>query len=87
MLLVVFCEEAMSGYFPSRFMPCPACGGSCERAAVDEHACDPERRLDFRLFQLRSEIAGLEDAVRAYLESARGRFELWYAARERRRWG
>lgn len=73
--------------FPSRFMPCPECGSSCERAALAGHACDQERLLDFRVFQLRDEVALLEDGVRAYLESARGRFELWYAARERRRQG
>lgn len=71
--------------FQSRFMPCPVCGTSCERVSLDDHACDPERRLDFRLFQLRHEVAAFDDGVRAYLESARGRFELWYAGRERRR--
>ncbi|MDQ3992137.1 MAG: hypothetical protein M3229_00610 [Actinomycetota bacterium] len=66
-------------------MPCPECGTSVERTAAAAHACDPERRLDFQLFGLREEIASLEAGIRAYLASARGRFELWYAARERRR--
>lgn len=75
----------MFSVFPSRFMPCPACGASCERVALDDHACDPERHVDFRLFQLRDEVGRLESAVSTYFESARGRFELWYAERERRR--
>ena len=75
----------MASIFQSRFMPCPACGTSCERSELSAHCCDPERSLDFLLFQLRHEIERFEDGVRAYLDSARGRFELWYAERERRR--
>lgn len=75
----------MSSVFLSRFMPCPGCGASCERSAFGEHACDPERSLDFRVFQLRDEIAELEHGIEAYLEAPQGRFEVWYAARERRR--
>ena len=76
----------MSGRFlHSRFMPCPECGSSVDRTVAAPHACDPERRLDFVLFGLREEVAALEDGIRAYLTSARGRFELWYAERERRR--
>jgi hypothetical protein len=41
--------------------------------------------LAFRLFQLRVELAAFVDQFAAYLESSQGRFELWYAERERRR--
>ena len=76
----------MFGHFlHSRFMPCPDCGVSVERSLPEEHECDPERRLDHALFHLRGEIAGLEASVAAYLDSARGRFEVWYAERERLR--
>lgn len=76
----------MDGSFlHSRYMPCPECGTSVERSAAAAHACDPERRLDYQLFGLRDEIASFESRFHAFLESARGRFELWYAARERRR--
>ena len=71
--------------FQPRFMPCPDCGASCIRAELDEHACDPERFVDFALFQLRSEVALLQESVWSYFESARGRFELWYAERQRSR--
>lgn len=75
----------MSGIFQPRFMPCPACGASCDRAELGEHACDPERFVDFAFFQLRHEVALLQEGVWSYLESARGRFELWYAERQRGR--
>jgi hypothetical protein len=53
-------------------------------AAGAEHACNPNRRLDFELFQLRDEISGLDAEIGNYLSSARGRFEQWQAEQERR---
>ena len=51
----------MFGLFPqSPHMPCTECGASVERAAADAHVCDAERMLDFRLFQLRDEIAAFD---------------------------
>ncbi len=64
-------------------MPCPDCGASLDLRADREHACDPERRLDFVLFQLRDEIDRFNAEFAAYLESATGRFEVWLAARAR----
>lgn len=76
----------MSGFsVHSSHMPCAECGAS---VAVDEreaHACDPGRLLEYRMFQLRDEVAGLEDGLRGYLDSPRGRFAQWLAERERRR--
>ena len=75
----------MSAPFPQpRFMPCSACGAAVERAREDEHLCDPGRRLDYQMFQLRDEITAMEREFGAYLGSRRGRFELWWAERERR---
>jgi hypothetical protein len=75
----------MSAPFPQpRFMPCSACGAAVERATEDEHLCDPGRVLDYLMFQLRDEIAAVEREFGAYLGSTRGRFELWWAERERR---
>jgi hypothetical protein len=65
-------------------MPCAECGASLARDQADEHVCDPERLLDFWLFQLRDEIEGLEDEVAAYLDTPQGRFEVWDAERRRR---
>jgi len=75
----------MFGAWPeSAHMPCPECGASLSRAASGEHLCDEERRLDFRLFQLRSEIASFDAQLSAWLGTAAGRFAAWLAERDRR---
>ena len=74
----------MSAFFAhSQYMPCTECGGSVAAAELDQHVCDRERLLDYRMFQLREEVAGFEVALRGYLDSAHGRFEQWLAARQR----
>jgi hypothetical protein len=65
-------------------MPCPACGASIAVAKEAQHVCNPERRVDFELFQLRAEVSALGDQFGEYLASAQGRFEQWYAEYERR---
>lgn len=65
-------------------MPCPECGASVEVALETEHVCNPERRIDFELFQLRAEVSRLGVEIDDYLASAQGRFEQWYAEHERR---
>jgi hypothetical protein len=65
-------------------MPCAECGASVARDESGEHVCDPERLLDFCLFQLRDEIERLDEEVATYLESPQGRFEAWEAERRRR---
>ena len=50
----------------------------------DAHVCDPEQLLDYRIFQLREEVASFESALREFLQSAHGRFAQWLAERERR---
>ena len=57
--------------FGSRYMPCSACGASVERQDSDWHECDHERRLDYRIFQLRQEIELLEQQLAAYLNTTR----------------
>lgn len=71
--------------FVSRFMPCPRCGDSVERADLDVHRCDPVRRVDFEMFALRSDIATFEGDFRGFLATTAGRFETWLAARDVRR--
>lgn len=75
----------MSSFVQPRFMPCPDCGSSIERAQASRHQCDPERRLDYQVFALRHEQDAVDVEIAAYLATPQGRFELWYAARERRR--
>lgn len=74
----------MSSFFTSHHMPCAECGASVRTGERDRHACDPERRLEFRLFQLRDEIAGFDEGLSTYLASAQGRFAQWLAERDRR---
>ena len=75
----------MSRAFPeSPYVACENCGDSVNRAALDAHVCDSERLLDFRLLQLREEIAQFEPQFTAWLGSARGRFATWIAERDRR---
>lgn len=69
--------------FQSRYMPCPECGASVDQQEADQHRCDEERRLDYRLFQLRDEVAAFDDELTAYLDSPHGRFEQWFAERTR----
>jgi hypothetical protein len=73
----------MSSFFTSRHMPCDECGASLAASERGLHACDPERRLEFRLFQLRTGATSFEDGLAEYLESPQGRFAQWLAERER----
>jgi hypothetical protein len=67
-----------------RYAPCPDCGVAVARAEKHEHVCDRDRLVEHQIFQLRDELDGLEDEIDAYLDSPRGRFESWWATRERR---
>jgi hypothetical protein len=64
-------------------MPCSTCGASVAHAERATHACDPERLLDYDLFQLRDEIESLESSLGAWLETPQGRFARWDAERRR----
>lgn len=68
----------------SRYMPCSECGTSLDRTASAPHVCNAEQVLDFRLFQLRDEIAAFDAQLAAWLASSRGRFAAWIAERDRR---
>jgi hypothetical protein len=76
----------MQPAFPEpTYLPCPDCGASVARAEVEAHECEEERRLDYQVFQQREEVERLPGEIVDYLASPRGRFELWYAERERRK--
>lgn len=78
-------RPSMSAFFASsNHMPCTECGASVRVAVRDEHVCDPERRLDYLIFQLREEISTFEESLRRFFDSAHGRFAVWLAERERR---
>jgi hypothetical protein len=61
------------------------CGASLARDERDGHACERERWLDYQVTQRQAELEGFELELGYYLQSPRGRFELWYAERERTR--
>lgn len=65
-------------------MPCSECGAAVARSDREDHECDAERLLDFRLFQHRDELSAFEQELAEYLESPRGRFDMWCAERDRR---
>ena len=70
--------------FPQpHYMPCLDCGASVARGEAHSHVCEPERRLDYIVFQLRGELGRFDEEFALYLESPRGRFEAWYAAQRR----
>jgi hypothetical protein len=74
----------MFAFFASpQYMPCPDCGASLNGEEPDDHRCDPVRWVDYQMFQLRNGIARFELDFGAYLASLQGRFESWYAARQR----
>jgi hypothetical protein len=71
--------------FPQpQHLPCSECGAAVERSEREEHVCDRERLLDYRMFQLRDEIAAFEGELAGYIDSPRGKFELWCAEWDRR---
>jgi hypothetical protein len=63
-------------------MPCESCGASVSRDDV-AHTCDEERRLEFECFHLRPEVEAFEELLDRWLDTARGRFERYYAERTR----
>lgn len=71
--------------FSSRFMPCAECGDSVERSIAVDHRCNPDRVTDYRMFELRPQVADFDRQLRSFLASSRGRFETWLAAREVKR--
>jgi hypothetical protein len=70
-------------FFESKYMPCGECGASLARGERDAHTCERERWATYQVFQRRDEIERFDDELAAFLESPRGRFELWCAERDR----
>lgn len=74
----------MSSFFTSQHMPCAECGASLRAVDRERHTCDPERRLEYRIFQMRDEVAQLDVSLGTYLDTPEGKFAQWLAERERR---
>ena len=75
----------LGGFFESTHMPCDECGASLAHGEREAHECERERWLDYQVTQRRGELEGFELELGYYLDTPRGRFDLWYAERRRRR--
>ncbi|HUG65940.1 MAG TPA: hypothetical protein VMK83_12040 [Gaiellaceae bacterium] len=75
----------MPSFFTYQHMPCAECGASVRTSDRERHTCDPERRLEFHLFQVRAEVATFDNGLTGYLDSPHGRFAQWLAEHERNR--
>jgi hypothetical protein len=62
---------------------CPACGTSVglESLETELHRCDGRHRTDHALWLALAEVDLFEGGWQEYLDSPRGRFEVFYAAR------
>ena len=72
----------MFGFPPASSLPCPDCGAAIS-IEEGEHLCDEERHRWHQLFVVNVEVEALDDELRCYLDSPQGRFEVYYAERER----
>jgi len=74
----------MFAYFPQAdFQPCPDCGAPVVEDEVEIHECDRRRFVEYQMLLLRPEIVRFETEVAAWMQTPRGRFETYYAMRER----
>jgi hypothetical protein len=67
----------------SNHMPCPQCGASVATDERDDHTCDPERQVEYELFQLREEMACFDASLTDWLQTPEGLFAQWLAERDR----
>ena len=68
------------------FVACEDCGATMARAEREKHVCDEEKRLERELVRVvEAEVGGFEAELGDYLHSPEGRFQVWYAERQRRR--
>jgi hypothetical protein len=65
------------------FASCPDCGASLVVGALLEHTCDRTQLVDFQVARARFDIDRIDSELAHYLETAHGRFEVWYAERSR----
>lgn len=75
----------MSGFAEPERRACPGCGEELTPQAFRFHVCDWWRWLDHQVQLRRDELGRFERDLAAYLETPRGRFDLWYAERARLR--
>jgi hypothetical protein len=64
---------------------CQGCGAELSARALRWHVCDWWRWLDHQVALRHDELQRFELELGDYLGTPRGRFELWYAERDRLR--
>jgi hypothetical protein len=73
--------------FDPEHVACSSCGDEVPARARAWHVCDWWRWLDHQVHLRQDELSRFEHDLGAYLDSPHGRFDLWYAERERLRLG
>jgi hypothetical protein len=74
----------MFAHFPqAQFQPCPDCGAPVAEDQAELHDCDRRRFVEYQMLLLRPAIVRLETDLEAWLRTPQGRFEAYYATRER----
>lgn len=66
-----------------RHLPCLECGASLAPGELQTHVCNRERWVEYQVLSRREELSRIDEELREYLATPKGRFELWYAARRR----
>lgn len=66
-----------------RIATCPGCGTGVPARVLNVHVCEWGSWLDHQVSLRRGELDRFERELGAYLDSPGGRFDLWYAERER----
>jgi hypothetical protein len=75
----------MFGSLPQpAFMPCQHCGASVARSQQSDHVCDEAQRISYEHRQVRLATDRFDTELTRWLTSPAGRFEVFYAERERR---
>jgi hypothetical protein len=65
------------------YLDCPECGTSVLRAPLVMHRCDDRHRRDHLTRVAQDAAAAFEREFRRFLETAEGRFAVYYAERNR----
>jgi hypothetical protein len=66
-----------------RYLPCLECGAPVPVSELRAHVCNRERWLEYQVLSRREELRRFDEELGEYLATPKGRFELWYAARDR----
>jgi hypothetical protein len=73
------------GFDTPQYVSCADCGAVLPQSEQDAHVCDRDRWLEHQLGRMRPEIQRFfTQDLPLWLSSNEGRFEVYWAARQRR---